>query len=76
MIVAFPHVETFQYFFDDMLLLDKSNDFHFALTFGAYERIYFVDFLNQARPVFSECLARKIRMDDAWDIIILAGFFA
>ena len=56
MIVAFPHVETFQYFFDDMLLLDKSNDFHFALTFGAYERIYFVDFLNQARPVSPECL--------------------
>ena len=36
MVTSFPHVEMLQYLFDDMWLFDESDDYHFALAFGAY----------------------------------------
>jgi len=48
MVTNFTHVEMHKYLFDDMLLLDESDDYYFALAFGAYQRGNFVYFLDQA----------------------------
>ena len=41
---------------DDFLVFYESDDMHLAFTFGADKRIYFIDFLDKASPIFTQCL--------------------
>jgi hypothetical protein len=37
MIANVPKIEMTQYFFDDVELFDKADDFHLSLTFGTHK---------------------------------------
>ena len=41
-----------QYLSDDRLLLDEGDNPHLAFTFGTYEGVCFIYFLDQTRPVY------------------------
>ena len=51
---GFPQPEMPQYLFDDFIILDKTDDFHGALTLWAKQGVHLVYFLDQARPVFTK----------------------
>ena len=43
----------FKDFLYSFLILYESDDTYLALTFGASNRIYVIDFLNKTSPIFS-----------------------
>lgn len=58
---------------DDLLIFDKTDDPHGAVTFWADEGIGLVDFLNHPGPAFPTCRWGSIGFDHVRDAI-LRGF--
>ena len=57
-------------FSDHLLIFNKRDDMHGAVTLGTYERIDFIDFLDEPSPVFPKGLVGQFRFQQAWDLII------
>ena len=54
MVPVFPQRKMPHYLFDDPIILDKTDDFHGALTLRTQQGVHLVYFLDQARPVFTK----------------------
>jgi hypothetical protein len=53
--------------FDDLTILDGTDDPHGSPAYWADERINPIDFLNQPGPAFPAGRRGPVRFDDAWD---------
>ena len=59
---------------DDGRVLDAADDPHVAPTFRTYQGIYFIDLLNQPRPIPPEGLFISLRFENTGDGIVIAVF--
>jgi hypothetical protein len=61
---------------NDLLIFDKCNYAHCTETLRTYERIDFVDFLYQSRPISPESLAGQLRFKEAGDFTVDVSLFS
>ena len=65
-----PDAQVFKDGSDHFAIFDEADDLHWPLAFRAYQRIYFIYFLDQSRPVFPEGFSITLEPDEAEVVII------
>ena len=65
----------FQNLFDDLWVLDETDDSHLTLTFRAGKRVNLIDLPNEPCPILPICLSVVIRLKYARYHTILVFFF-
>jgi hypothetical protein len=64
-----------QAFPDNPVILDKRDDPHLTMAFGAQQRVDLIDFLDQSVLSFPKCRGRYARFDQRRHLIIRAHLF-